>query len=580
MKKNVVPSWASKLNIKIEKKDQEPLEKVESSEFQQLLDDNSPQDFQIGSIKKGIVVNITRDSVFVDLGLKQEGVISLEEFKTVEGKIDVSLKEEIEVLLERFDRHQGQLICSKEKAVFNKSWDKMNEYFEQKKVLTGIVAEVIPGGLMVDIEGVKAFLPSSQVDIRPVKNLKSYLGKAIECLILDFNKKKRNILLTRKAVVEEERNKLKSTTLDHLREGMVVEGIVKNILDYGAFIDLGGIDGLLHVTDLSWQKIKHPSDLLQEGQKLAVKILNFDLENEKISLGLKQLQEDPWLNQLKTFKVNQEVIGTITSKKDYGLFVELVPGLEGLIHVSELDWSSKKRISAKDYKIGDQIQVVITEIQPEEKRISLSHKKTLPNPWDELNLKHPVGSKIKGRITSILDFGLFLDVGEFVDAFIHVTDISWLKKNIQPQKEFQVGQELEAVVLMISKEKEKFSLGLKQMEGDPWLDFQAKYPVGSIFQGKVSNLTDFGAFIELEPGVEGLVHVSEMSEERVDKPQDLLKVGDEVQVIILSFNKDSKKISLSMKKANENYSQKIVQEAPKNDNRFMEQLKNFHLKKS
>ena len=577
IRKTIVPSWAKKFNIEVEndvKKEQE-----QKTEFENLLENVEQTSLKVGKIYEGKIVNFTKDFVFIDLGIKQEGIIPIEEFKTLEGVVQVEIGQKITVLVEKFDKFLGQLVCSKEKAILFKLWDKIIQAHESHEVLKGCVLGQLNGGLSVDFEGAKAFLPLSQIDIRPIKDLNSFVGKFIEFNILNYNKSRGNIVLSRKSVIENERNVLKNETLKHLQEGMVLEGIVKNLLDYGVFVDLGGVDGLLHITDISWNKIKHPKDVLAENDKIHVKILKLDLEKEKISLGMKQLQANPWVEGIKSLKIHQIVTGKITSIKEYGLFVEILPNVEGLVHISELDWKQKKKILSKEYTKNQEIEVMILEISLEEQRISLGRKQLLPNPWDALMTKYTEGSTIKGVIKSILDFGMFIDVQEFVDGFIHVSDVSWRKKNIQLQKEFSVGQEIEAMVMSISKEKEKFSLGLKQKDEDPWMSLAERFAQGTIFEGKITNITDFGIFIELEEGVEGLAHISELSEDRIEKISDHFKTGDVVSAIVLGLDRATRKVSLSLKKATENFSQKLAQDSSKSESMFAGQLKNFSLNK-
>jgi small subunit ribosomal protein S1 len=524
------------------------VETTETTEFSKLLEDSTTPTFKEGEVFKGKVVNISNDYVLVDIGYKQEGLVSAREFTNYDGSLKVKEGDEIEVYLDKLESHLGNLVLSKDKAEILKAWDKISEACESGTPLEGTVVAKVKGGLSVDI-GVKAFLPGSQIDIRPTRFLDKYIGKKMEFKVIKFNKKRGNIVLSRRAILQEERGKLRGEVLSQIQEGMVVKGIVKNITDYGAFIDLGGIDGLLHITDMSWGRVKHPSSILNMGDEIEVKILKFDAEKERVSLGLKQVQPNPWEKAKETYTTGTKVKGEIVSVKDYGVFIELDDGIEGLIHVSEMSWTNSIKNPAKHYTVGETVEAVVLEVDVENKRISLGVKQLQENPWDALEAKYAVGSKVKGTIKSIVEFGIFVNLGEDVDALVHVSDFSWTKKNINLNDEYKVGDEIEAMVISIDKENQKFCLGIKQLAEDPWKKIETRLPVGTVIEAEVVRVTDFGAFVELETGIEGLVHISELSEERVEKPEDVVKKGDAVKAMVISLDKDAKKIALSMKAA-------------------------------
>jgi small subunit ribosomal protein S1 len=526
----------------------EDVEKSTETEFEILLKTSTKKDFAEGEVYMGKVISITADYVMVDIGYKQEGLVSVKEFQNFDGTLKIKTGDTIEVYLEKLESAMGNLVLSKDKAEILKAWDRISEACEKGIPVEGTVVAKVKGGLSVDI-GVKAFLPGSQIDLRPTRYLDKYIGKTMEFKVIKFNKKRGNIVLSRRAILQEERGKMRSEILEQIQEGMIVKGVVKNITDYGAFIDLGGIDGLLHITDMSWGRVKHPSNLLNIGDEVEVKILKFDQEKERVSLGLKQVQPNPWESARENYYAGKKVSGEIVSVKDYGIFVELGDGIEGLIHVSEMSWTNKIKNPTKHFTVGETVEAQVLDVDVENKRISLGLKQLQPNPWDDLIKKFPVGKKVKGGIKSIVDFGLFIDLGEEVDALIHVSDISWTRKNVNLVEEYKEGQELEASVLSVDKENQKFSLGLKQLEEDPWKKIEERLPVGSLVEAEVMRVAEFGAFVEVETGIEGLVHISELSEERVEKPEDVVKKGDRVKAMVISIDKESKKIALSLKAA-------------------------------
>lgn len=526
----------------------EDVETKEETEFSAMLDKTESKNFVEGEVFNGTVVALGDDYVTVDIGYKQEGLVPAKEFQNYDGTLKVNQGDVIEVYLEKLESSNGNLVLSKDKAEILQAWDKISEACESGTPLEGTVIAKVKGGLSVDI-GVKAFLPGSQIDLRPTRYLDKYIGKKMEFKVIKFNKKRGNIVLSRRAILQEERNKLRGEILDQIQEGMIVKGVVKNITDYGAFIDLGGIDGLLHITDMSWGRVKHPSNLLELGDEIEVKILKFDTDKERVSLGLKQVQPNPWEAASERYVPGTKVDGEIVSVKDYGVFVELDDGIEGLIHVSEMSWTGKIKNPTKEFTVGERVEAQVLDVDIENKRISLGLKQLQPNPWADLEAKFPVGSKVKGTVKSVVEFGVFMDIGEEVDALIHVSDISWTRKNIKVAEEFQEGQEVEAMVLAVDVDNQKFCLGMKQLEEDPWKRIEERLPVGTVVESEVIRVTDFGAFVSLETGIEGLIHISELSEERVEKPSDVVNKGDTVKAMVISLDKESKKIALSMKAA-------------------------------
>jgi small subunit ribosomal protein S1 len=500
-----------------------------------------------GEVIEGKVVAIGPEYVTVDIGFKCEGFIPTYEFKDATGTANVTMGAELSVYVERLEIEHGMIHLSKDRADIIKAWDEISAACEQDQLVEGTVIAKVKGGLAVDI-GVKAFLPGSQIDNKAVKNLDKFLGQRMKFKILKFNKKRGNIVLSRKAVVAQERELQRAETLSQMQEGMVVAGTVKNITEYGAFIDLGGMDGLLHITDMSWGRIKHPSELFQVGDEVKVKILKYDREKERVSLGLKQVSPNPWEEAEYKFPVGKIVKGKVVSLKDYGAFVELDDGVEGLIHVSEMSWTERVKNPSKFVKVGDEVECKVLEVDTRNKRISLGMKQLQENPWDALEVKYPIGAIVDdAEVKSITDFGMFVDVGMGIDGLVHISDLSWNKKVLNPAEKYKKGDKVKAVVLGIDKQAEKFSLGIKQLERDPWENIKSKYRIGQSVEGLITKITDFGAFMEIEEGVEGLIYVSELSESRVEKPADIVKMGDKVRTEILSIEPKERRISLSIK---------------------------------
>lgn len=503
-----------------------------------------------GEVFDGSVVAVGSEYATVDIGYKCEGLVPLQEFKDAQGVAHVAVGDVVPVYLERMEMENGFMLLSKDKAEIIRAWDEISQACEKDQLVEGTVIAKVKGGLSVDI-GVKAFLPGSQLDTKPVKNLDKFVGKRFKFKIIKFNKKRGNIVLSRRAVVAQERELQRAETLANIQEGMIVSGTVKNITEYGAFIDLGGMDGLLHITDMSWGRIKHPSELFAVGDEVKVKILKYDREKERVSLGLKQISANPWDEAEYRFPVGMKVKGKVVSLKDYGAFVELEDGIEGLIHVSEMSWTERVKHPSKHLEVGQEVECKVLEVDTKNKRISLGLKQLQDNPWDALEGKFPVGTIIEeAEVKSVTDFGVFVDIGMGIDGLIHVSDITWTKKFNHPSEKYKKGDKVKAVVLGIDKASEKFSLGIKQLERDPWDSLKTRYRIGQSIEGTVTKLTDFGAFVELEEGVEGLIYVSEIADQRIEKPSDVLKVGDHVRTEILSIEPKERRIGLSIKQLN------------------------------
>ena len=514
--------------------------------FEQSLQEKT-QDISVGEVLLGKVVNVGTEKVLVDIGKKSEGEVDINEFRTPEGTIDVQVGDEFHVLVERLENEYGLLTLSKDRADLMRAWDEIAEACEKNEILEGTVTAVVKGGLQVNI-GVMAFLPGSQVDTRPVKNLEQFVGKALKFRVIKFNRKRGNIVLSRRAVIELERDSLKSSTLKQLKVGAIVRGTVKNVTDYGAFVDLGGVDGLLHITDMSWGRIKHPSEVIEVGQEINVRVLKYDAEKERVSLGLKQTQPDPWSSVEDRFSNGQRINGKVVSLTDYGAFIEVEAGIEGLIHVSEMSWTQRVKDPRKLLEQDQTIEAVILDIDVDNRRMSLGLKQITPNPWDSLEFKYPTGTKIKGVIKNITDFGIFVEIEEGIDGLVHVSDLTWDSSKVtHPSEAFEKGQEVEAMVMSIDKNNERISLSIKNLLRDPWANFIDSHPAGSIVDGTVSKLANFGAFVTLEEGVEGMVHISELSEERIMHPEQVVKVGDKIKVEITNVDMRDRKISLSVK---------------------------------
>jgi small subunit ribosomal protein S1 len=529
----------------IEEKTETKAKPDEGESFKDLYEE-SLHEVQEGEVVHGRVIHIGPEFVTVDIGFKSEGQVSLREFLTKEGNPAVAVGDFIDVYVERKESEIGMVSLSKEKADKFKFWEEISRAWNQDQVIEGKIVSRIKGGLTVDI-GVQAFLPGSQIDIRPIRNLEKLIGSTFKFKIIKLNRRRGNVVLSRRILLEKERESLRQKTLENLAEGQLVEGVVKNITDYGAFIDLGGIDGLMHITDMSWARVNHPLDVLTLGSKIKVKVLQFDREHQRVSLGLKQTFPDPWANVAEKFPVGARVKGKVTSITDYGAFVQLQEGVEGLVHVSEMSWTKRVRHPSKILSAGDEVEVMVLDADQSQKRISLGLKQTTLNPWDTIAERYPVGTKIQGRIKNITDFGIFIGIDEGIDGLVHISDISWIQRLKHPSELFKKGQEVQAIVLNIDKENQRFSLGIKQIQKNPWDDVHHRFRVGQMIKGKVTNVTKFGAFVEIEAGIEGLVHISELSHQRVEKATEVTKVGDEIQAVVINVDPKRHKIGLSIK---------------------------------
>jgi small subunit ribosomal protein S1 len=518
--------------------------KEDGMDFKALFEQSLNQ-LQYGDIARGKVVQVKDDRVMVDVGWKTEGYIPATELKDAQGNMNISVGDEIDVFIDKRDS-EGSLVLSKDKASKLKIWEDIKNACENNILIEGVVVEKVKGGLSVDI-GITAFLPGSQIDVRPVKDLDKFVGQTMDFNVLKYDRKRNNVVLSRRSIVALEREAEKKDILKSIQEGNVVEGVIKNITDYGVFIDLGGIDGLLHVTDISWGRIAKPSENFRKGEKIQTKVLSFDAEKERVSLGLKQLMDNPWEKITERYPVGSIVEGKAVNLTDYGVFVELESGVEGLVHISEMYWTREIKHPSKVLSIGETIKVMVLEVNPETKRVSLSLKQTTPNPWEKLKEKYPVGTIVKGVVRNITNFGVFVGIEEKIDGLIHVSDISWKHRVTHPSEFFKKGQEVEAVVLNVDVENEKFSLGIKQIEKNPWDDLSQRYALGSTVTGKITNFTDFGIFMEIEEGIEGLVHISEISQKRVKTSSELYSIGDTVSAVVKSIDPKSKKIRLSIK---------------------------------
>jgi small subunit ribosomal protein S1 len=499
-----------------------------------------------GEVVSGTVLSVDPDNVLVDVGSKSEGVIPTWEFADAMGIAHIKPGDRVDVLVEQAESEEGLIVLSKEKADKLRVWDLLSAAYDNSDVVEGVITGRVKGGLSVNLAGVKAFLPGSQVDLRPVRNLDRMIGESHKFKIIKFNKRRGNIVLSRRALLETERQSLRQKTLEILQEGLVVEGIVKNITDYGAFIDLGGIDGLLHITDMSWGRIAHPSELFQVGDSVRVRVLKFDAASERVSLGLKQTLPDPWGAVASRYPIGLRIRGKVVSLADYGAFVELEPGIEGLIHISEMSWTKRVKHPSKVVAIGDEVDVLVLDVDAANRKISLGLKQTEPNPWSMLEERYPPGMRVKGTVRNVTNFGVFVGIEEGIDGLIHVSDISWTQKIRDPKELFKKGDEVEAVVLKVDVENEKFSLGMKQLERNPWDDVPEKYPVGTKIRGKVTSVADFGVFVEIQEGIEGLVYASEVAK-NVDDHRSVVKVGDEVEALVVRVDAGEQKIALSMR---------------------------------
>ncbi len=528
---------------------QTPEHAQDSDSFMELYEE-SLKSIQEGEVVQGEIVQIDKEYVLVDIGYKSEGQIRINEFINSEGILTANIGDKIEVLLERRENEEGAIILSKEKATKIKIWDDIKQIYENNGTIKGQITSRVKGGLSVDI-GLQAFLPGSQVDLRPVRDMDGLLGKEFDFKIVKYNKRRGNIVLSRRALLETERMALKEETLKTLEEGSILTGTVKNITDYGLFIDLGGIDGLVHITDMSWGRVGHPSEMQAVGDEIQVKVLNYDREKERVSLGIKQLTPDPWSEAEERYPLGSKISGRVVSLTDYGAFIEVEQGVEGLIHVSEMSWTRKIRHPSQMLNVGDIVEAVVLNIDVSKKRISLGMKQVEPNPWDIIEEKYPVGTVIEGKIKNITDFGIFIGIDEGIDGLVHISDISWTRRIRHPSEVYKKNQEVQAVVLRIDQSNERFSLGIKQLKPDPWDEIPEKYKPGTRVTGTVTNVTDFGIFLELEEGIEGLIHISETSSDRRTNRLAQYQVDDVIQAKVIDVSKKDKRIGLSIRKLDE-----------------------------
>ncbi len=516
------------------------------AELMMRIYEQSLQDLTEGEVVHGTILKMRENDVIVDIGFKSEGIVNLDEFRDPMGELMIAEGDTVEVLLVRREDRDGNVIVSRDKAEKMKVWGRIEEAYRDEATITGVVTDRVKGGLSVDI-GVRAFLPGSQVDLRPVRNLEAFRGEEIEVRVIKVNKRRANVVVSRKAVLEESRAEEKQETLTKLIPGNVLKGVVKNITDYGCFTDLGGIDGLLHITDMSWGRIAHPTEMFNIGDEIEIVILNFDPERERVSLGYKQLTQDPWIGVSEKYPVGSRIQGRVVSLTDYGAFVELEEGVEGLVHISEMTWKKRIKHPSKLVQINDRVDIVILDVNEDNRRISLGMKQTEPNPWRLIAERYHEGQVISGRVRNLTDFGAFVEIEDGIDGLIHISDMSWTKRIEHPSEVLQKGQDVEVAVLNVDVERQRLSLGLKQLHPNVWDQFVDKHKVGDQVAGKVTKLTNFGAFIEIEEGLEGLLHVSEIADRHVKDPSDELQIGEELQVRILKIETDSRKIALSLR---------------------------------
>ncbi len=505
----------------------------------------------------GTLVKITDKHAIIDIGLKSEGLLALDQVTNPDGTYKFAPGDQIEVVVEREESNGGGYLVSHEKALRHKIWDKLEEAANTKTPVKGMVLSRVKGGLTVDI-GIKAFLPGSQIEVRPVRNLDGYVGTEIEVRVIKLNKKRGNVVISRKELLEEDQNAKKSVTLATLEEGSVLTGTVKNLTDYGAFVDLGGLDGLLHITDMSWGRLTHPRDLVNVGDEIQVKVLKFDKDKQRVSLGFKQLTPDPWLDATERYPIGAQVKGRVLSVTDYGAFIELEQGIEGLVHVSEMTWSKRMKHPSKMVKPGDEVDTIILSVNPNDRRISLGMKQLQDNPWEALEDKYPTGAIIEGRVRNLTDFGAFIEIEDGIDGLVHVSNLSWTKRIKHPSEVLKKGEKVRAIVLGVEPENRRLSLGVKQLQPDVWDTFFAQHRIGDVIKGKVLRTAQFGAFVEIAEGVEGLCHVSEAVDER-GKPVDL-EVGGEHEFKIVKMNQEEKKVGLSIRAVGEEASRAEVEE--------------------
>ena len=516
--------------------------------FAQLFEESlEQQEMRPGAIVTGVVVEIRPDVVVINANLKSEGVIPIQQFYNESGELEVAVGDEVEVALDAVEDGFGETRLSREKAKRARAWTKLEEAFEADETVTGIIDGKVKGGFTVNINDIRAFLPGSLVDVRPVRDATYLEGKDLEFKVIKLDRPRNNVVVSRRAVVEKEYSAEREELLANLQEGNVVKGVVKNLTDYGAFVDLGGIDGLLHITDMAWKRVKHPSDIVNVGDEIDVKVLKFDRERNRVSLGLKQLGEDPWVAIARRYPENTRLFGKVTNIADYGCFVEVEEGVEGLVHVSEMDWTNKNVNPGKMVHVGDEVEVMVLDIDEERRRISLGIKQCFPNPWDEFAATHNKGDHVSGSIKSITDFGIFIGLDGGIDGLVHLSDISWNETGEEAVRKYQKGDVIEAVVLSVDPERERISLGVKQLEKDPYSNFVAEHSKGSIVKGVVREVDAKAAIIDLGDGVEGTLRASELSRDRIEDARTVLTVGEEVEAKFMGVDRKNRTISLSIK---------------------------------
>lgn len=500
-----------------------------------------------GAIVIGTVVDVRNDVVVINAGLKSEGIVPIEQFRNDAGEIDVGIGDQVKVALDSIENGFGETVLSREKAKRSMVWDELEEALEKNETITGRISGKVKGGFTVDIKDVRAFLPGSLVDVRPVRDPAYLEGKELEFKLIKLDRKRNNVVVSRRAVVESEHSEEREQLMDKLQEGVVLKGVVKNLTDYGAFVDLGGIDGLLHITDMAWKRVRHPSEVVEVGQELDVRVLKYDRERNRVSLGLKQLGEDPWDNIARRYPANSRVFGKVSNVTDYGAFVEIEPGVEGLVHVSEMDWTNKNVNPSKVVQVGDEVEVMVLDVDEERRRISLGMKQVAANPWETFAAIHKKGDKVSGQIKSITDFGIFIGLDGGIDGLIHLSDISWNSTGEDLARNFKKGDTLDAVVLAVDPERERISLGVKQMEQDPFAQYMAEHPKGTKVEGTVKEVDAKGATIELADGIEGYVSARDISVERVDDASQHLKVGDKIEAKFVGMDRKGRTLQLSIK---------------------------------
>ncbi|TAK56529.1 MAG: 30S ribosomal protein S1 [Gammaproteobacteria bacterium] len=516
--------------------------------FEQLFEQSiASQQIRPGQILTGIVVDVNADVVIVSVGLKSEAVIPAEQFRNERGELEVTIGEEVEVALDAVEDGSGETRLSREKAKRARTWTRLEQAFQNSEIVSGIINGRVKGGFTVELDNVRAFLPGSLVDVRPVRDPAYLEGKMLEFKVIKLDQRRNNVVVSRRAVVEQEYSAERSQLLDNLKEGDVIKGVVKNLTDYGAFVDLGGIDGLLHITDMAWKRVKHPSEVVKVGDEIDVRILKFDRERQRVSLGVKQLGADPWQNIARRYPPNTRLFGKITNIADYGCFVEIEEGVEGLVHVSEMDWTNKNVNPAKVVQIGEEVEVMVLDIDEERRRISLGLKQCKANPWREFAESFNRGDRVSGQIKSITDFGIFIGLAGGIDGLVHLSDISWDRPGEEAVRDYQKGQSLEAMVLAIDPERERISLGIRQLARDPISAYLADHPKGSIVKGIIREVDARGAIVDLDEGIEGHLRASELSRDRVEDARTVLKVGEEVEARFIGVDRKSRVISLSIK---------------------------------